>query len=295
MYKRAIEKIDTEGFNSINEKMNEITKKYNELVELEEKAQKGNIFSRARNGLRAMVGLEEKVKVPKKVLELRENLANTISEFTTSIKQDKYMEETFNSYVAVRRNILDGYKINLESLQNIPYKLRAYGCLRVNNIPRRTVKNSELKVHAKRKENEAIENSNKLQKQKEGLETETNELYAKLNSKAKKMISTDENKMAILNYAQRYYGVNSDGKIVQKNEKNISASAAVLILEGVLGKRKIPMENIFKYYADIIGMDKLSDETIDINKTIYSKVNSLKEQISGMAKNSKEEEHDNER
>ena len=295
VFKEAYEISDSDEFKKIADKMNEISKKFSELKANEIKAQDGNILTRAKNGIRTMIGMDKRVRVPKKVVEQRMNLANTISNFMSDIKSDDKLKDTYDKFFAIRKNVGDGYKLNIEMLENVPFKLRTYGGLTINCIPEGLAKPGELRVFAKKFENASMQKKEQLEKQKETLENEKAEIYSKLNKKAQKMVNLEDNKQSILRCAQRYYGVGNWAKKANQNETNLSASAAVIILEGILGKRKIPMENIFKYYAEIIGKDNLAKDTIDINKTIYSKIDLIKDQMNEMLQQSNKEENENER
>ena len=295
-YKRAYENADTKEFKIVIEKMNEISKQFQELEKNEEIARRGSIFNRAQNRIRSVLGIERaKVKVPKKILEQRNNLANTISQFMNNVKKDDKLKLALNDYATVRKATAEGCNIDIDQLANVPYIIKAYAEPRIDCIPRRTIKEFDFKCCAKRMEDIATHNIEELTQRKDELEKETEGMYSKLNQKAKKMVNIDENKKSILEYAQRYYGVGKYGKDTQDGSKDMSASAAVMILEGILGKRNISMENIFKYYADIIGKDNLAMDTVDINKAMYAKMDSLKKQLTEMTKEPKKEEQRDER
>ncbi len=277
-YEYAYKMSNSSTFRNIAYKMNEITKLYN-LLEKQEAKDRRNVLAIAKNSIRLFLGKEEKYKFSKKTVEQRSKLADRIQELTNIINQNEENVKSFNAYQMIRGSIAQTGFMDFSTLKLLPTEIRNYGTQRVEFL-NREVSIEELQIHAKSMEDYSARYAEKLNQEKKEAKQKMDE-KSNLSEKTKKILEKYGEK-SIASYAKRYYGYGETEKKDSFSKSNMSASAAIMILEGIMGKRKISWDEIFESYANAIGRNKIKDETIDIRKTVVGKIELLQNQIQNM-------------
>ena len=268
--------------------MNVIIKKYNDLLDLEEKSKNGTLFTRLKNTFRRAFGFHEKIKIPKKVWKLRFDLSNTIEEFTAQIKTDKDLEKAFYAYQSAAKAANRPYYFNLKELELSISTIQHYGPKKLSfpsdtiDVP--TLRNS-IQSALEKEKSDFQYYSGELEK----IDEKKSESYLSLSSKTKKLLEkySEED---ILRYAKDYYGYGKTPDDYSSYNQDLSPSSAAIILESILGRKNISWESIVDNYASILGKHNLENEKIDITKIVNNKVDSLREHITSMSQIEKDDE-----
>ena len=287
-YKNAYKMTYTNEFETVTDIMNNITFKYNDLYNTEEKSFNGKI-ARFKNRIRGILHLSKESRETKKIQQKREDLCYTIEQFVAQVKQDEKLHKAFDAYQIASKSSRREYFNNLQELEWAIHEIKVNGAERVKISPYRTnVEDLRDSVRSSYKMEEATVKESyedamgKIEKCKA--------MKDKLSSKTKKIIETQKSE-DILQYAKDYYGFGVDREDDKfKYRDNMYPSGAAIILESILGRKNISWESIMDNYANVLGKHNLENERFDMDKTINSKVDSLKESLIKMVQVEREEE-----
>ena len=274
---------DSKEFSEINDRMNEITTLFGELVDAEDRAA-NNLPNRVTNFFRKIFNMEERVRFPKKLFIMKDDLADKMKSLLNYSNKNVKTKKAFNAYLAIRKNVGDGHLIMDE--QHIDWamqSIRRTGSYRVN-FPTDSFSVEDLKLNAKMLETKSAERAKQIEN---GIEQDKNisdDAYNALPLRARKILETNTPE-EILEYAKKYYPKEENVRAGSRNERKteISPSAAALILESLIKKRdNISWEKLNEIYSDVLDKEQ---ENLDLEEVMSKKVDFLRTGISQMVSN----------
>lgn len=278
-YSLALEMSNGEKFADITDRMNEIMEMYDELRDIEKKSYKNNIRVRIERRIRKLFGLNPEIKIPKKIVNGRLQLARTIENFLNYTNKNREITRAFNSYLIAREEMDDEHILNYDQLKMLQHKLEGYG-FNSATIPTKTVSVEELRSNIKNAMKALDEKLYKVGTDRKNAQTKSEKMAENLSPKAKKLLE-EEGLENIVEYARKYYGFDDDITKI-RSYRTISASAAAVILESILKRKNLSWDKMFEVYADSLGDSKTKEDT-DLNHLMEVKMENIREKIKGMA------------
>ena len=269
-YDEALKVIDTKEFKYVTDMMNQMIDEYNQLSAKEDKARKGNILTRIGIGIKEMLGLRGYRKVPQKILDARQDVADKIRSFSEEIKKDSKLTKAFETYNFIYWHGQGTIGTGTQELDWAAPAIEQYGPDRAT-FPTKLVSVDKLKNQILGKQQKITDKINKIKADREEAKREAIGLFRGFTKKSRKLLETHGEKN-IEEYVKTYY-TNNDNK--KPNSEYMSPSSAAVILENLLNRKGIPWERVADSYAEIIGKQKLEEDRINIEKVINSKLNNL--------------------
>ena len=287
-YRLASDIADSKEFAEITQKVNAIIDNYNRLDDMEYKASRGNALTFIANTIRKAFDLKPVIKVPKKVLKLREELATQIDELIQDSNKNAKNKKAFNAYITARKSFGDGYTLSVDRLQVAKQELRVYGVERVE-LPMKKIDVAQLKLQSGYWATTSEQRASELEAKKAEAKEKSDAMYSKLSKKTKQMIET-QGEDSILYYAQKYYDFDGARDRFRKfaDSKAVSAGASAMILESILKRKNLAWEDIYTVYGDILGRTEEKENQV-LNNAVTGTVNRLKQRITGMVEKADEE------
>lgn len=273
-YDEIREVVDTKEFKYVTDMMNQLIGEYNKLNAKEDKAKRGNFFTRLGIGIKVMFGFRGYRKIPEKILDARADVANQISQFSEQVKKDPILTKAFEAYNLICWHGEDAISEGTKELEWAGPVIEQYGPDRAT-FPTKIVSVDTLKAQLARKQQRINEDMKKMKVQREEAKQKALSLYRGLTKKSKKLLTTHGEKN-IEEYVKTYYTNSNDKKI---GREYMSPSSAAVILENLLSRKGIPWERVVDSYAEILGKQKLEDDRRNIEDAINSKLTNLKESI----------------
>lgn len=276
--KEALEETDTTNFEYMLARMNNISSQYMSLEEMEGKARRGTIFSRARDGLRVAFGLRPiGAKIPRKVWDARYELSDDIKALVSEIKYNPELEKSFKAYQLATTLDSSGRAKSLQEFAWTADQLVQYGVERVSFEPEALVVD-QIKDSLSTELGYATRNLKLQRHDEEDAKHSALDTYASLTKRTKSVLGK-QSKETIRNIAEEYYGLGRDTSLRReaKRQGRISPSTAAIILESIIGRKNITWEQIAASYANILGKENVNLEELDLEKAIDNKVDELRD------------------
>lgn len=279
---QASQLIDTEEMSFMVYRMNSLIGEFNELIEAEEAAMKGTPIKRAWNRLRNILNIPEKIKVPKKIIAMREKFSEDVNEFNLEICKSEESQKAFEAYSLIRNQGDFGGLLTIRELQNISAQLQ-YGAHTVSQFPTTSMDAKQLKERAEYFNVMYQKQLGDMRQTKEEVDEKQKKMQEALSKKALKMLETESGDN-VLKYAQMYYGhtgVPSESNLKYSGKSGITASTAAVILEGIIGRsgKNLSWDKFADVYGNLFGDERMAEETANIHNAVKAKIKLFKSKI----------------
>lgn len=268
---------DSDDMKMIINKMNEIATEYNQLIENEHKTMKRSFINRFQNRIRFF--LRKEMVIPKKLIRKREMFAEKITDFSLYLNENPERLKTFDIYQKVKgEQSISEDGSYIETLRDFATKVRMNPHKIRNPI---TPFSDEEYKKCTELMNEGV--ASRLQNKNTKLEEmrkKADELQANFSEKATKLIATDgEEKIA--SYATKYYDFGTSNRY--DSQLRVSPSVMAMVLESIIGRsgKNLSWDKFVRIYGDVVGKEKLAEDTINMYGSIMSKINTITEKIKG--------------
>ena len=267
-------KFDNKEFADINDRMNQIFDDARKLSYMEYKQENG-MFSRMKRNLRSFFGFTPKRQnYSKKIIKKRREISRNINAFLEYIDENGYNSQ-FELYNKAFSRFMGTPQLGLKGIaSNIEYSGANSIILPNNEITTDMLKKAT--IEAMKLQTSDLQS---LKKKAEEAKHKAEEMYESLDDKVKEFIK--ENGTAnILKYAKQYYSYKqSDQENIKLNE--VTPSAAAIILESIMKRKNLSLEDTFDVYGQVIDKD---EENKSLEEVINNKLDVIHQYIGNMKK-----------
>lgn len=272
-----VEKIfDSKEFSDINDRMNCIFDDARKLSYMEYK-QKNGMFSRIKKKICGFFGFTSKrEETSNKIMKKRRELSRDIYAFLEYIDKNGYNSQyelynkAFSRYMGTPQLGLKGIASNIE------YSGASVIILPKNEITTETLK--KVAIEAMKADTTVLQN---LKKKVEETRVKKEEMYESFEDKVKEFIK--ENGTAnILKYAKQYYSYSQSDKendIMNIKLTEVTPSAAAIILESIMKRKNLSLDDTFDVYGQILNKD---EENKSLEEIISQKLDFIHQYIGNM-------------
>ncbi len=279
---------DSEEFKKLIEKVNGISEMYEKLYDAEERAMRGNFFTRTGNIIKQMLGMVPITKVPKKVLKMREEVASRIDELLSNSQENDKTKDALRAYSILRNGTPVYNRHDPTGLKTISHELRMNGIERLGFCFGK-IDPEEVKLTATMWKSRFERGIVTAEQEMESARAESELLYSKLSKKAKRILET-EGERAVIDYENKYYRTHdAKAKRPAEYDREASAGTAAIILESILKKKNISWNDFFRIYGDVLGSHTSREiEENNLSRLLTAKVQKLSSGITGMVTEGRE-------
>ena len=255
------------------DKMNSISKEYFELCKMEEKARKGNVFTRTLSFIKRSLNMDDSTKIPKSVIEKRVEVSKLMKNICHEIESNPKLNNAFCIFSKARSILSGDNNLDLNRLKEIANMIPEYGDK--FGVLRRTYDIGDMRFDTKALQVKKEENKEELAiKLKQAKEKKT-ELYNKL-SKRDLQILEKYGEEGISYVAGMFYPEETGMSFVGNRKDKIVPSTAISILEGIVNRRKVDFASCMDTYARVYGEEAREEEIKGMNASLYDIIESIK-------------------
>lgn len=279
---QALQLIDTEEMNFMVYRMNSLIGECNELLKAEEVAMKGTPIKRAWNRLRNALNIPERIKVPKKIIAMREKFSEDVSEFSLEIGKSEESKKAFEAYALIRNQGDFRGLLTITELQNVCSQLEN-GAHTITAFPVTLMDTKQLKESAEYFSIMYQKQLSDMKEKKAEIDGKQKNMREALSPKALKMLET-ENEENVLKYAQMYYGYTGgpgESNLKYTRDSGITASTAAVVLEGIIGRsaKNLSWDKFTSVYGDVLSEERMAEETATLHNAVKAKMKLFKSKI----------------
>jgi len=276
------EQFEDEDFKYIHNEINGIIEANNKLIKDEYRDYEGNKVKKAIRSFVAAIGLRNLAGIPcRKVMKERNEIKSKIHNLYKKVKYIPKMRELFADYMSVRSSLLGQEEMSAEDLEAYLQNLEL-GISRVE-LPHDTLNMEEFSELLTVKDGDITERLHKVEGQSDSLVEEARLKEEGLTKTARKIYESYSPEL-ILEMANDYHNANLDGRkdrnIVRKfGNETLSQTAAVMILETIIGRKKLSFDEILDSYSRVLSKSDIEKSKIDLSTAIENKVQKLHDDI----------------
>ena len=277
MYRRLKDVLGKKEFIAVADEINNIIEMNNQLISIEDKSYRKNIRVKIEKKIRKWFDMDSNIRIPKKIVNGRLQLAREIEVFLEHIKKNKKLEEAFQACTIGYGMVDGGYRLDYDFFKMYQHKLEGYGFGNVN-LPTETIEPEEIKEYFNEKADNAEKRLYRIEKDRKNAKTQAERTADSLSPKAKKILN-EEGLENVVDYAKKCYGFGKSE--IEVRQHGIPASVAAFILESIMKRKNLPWNQMFEVYSDTIG-DSREEETESLNETIKAETENMKERLAGL-------------
>ena len=266
-----LDKVDTEEFQKIHGFINGIISEYRNIRVQESNKRKFSLISK----IKRVLGKEVHTEPTRKTAVAREKLEERIRSFLSDVKSDESLNNMYEKYVNTRRLINGQGALSMEGIEIMARNL--IGGITRFDLPLDEMSDKDFAMYLKRSTTVSQQRIDRLNDESKVEQERANSIHEGLSKTALNLLEKNDEE-TILDIHKRFY-TEGDSRSRAFARKTISDSAAIMILESLVSKKKIPFGELCGQFGEVIGKESVNEEVTNVTSTVKSKIEELKSKI----------------
>ena len=277
-----LEKIGTEDFKTIHSFVNGIIEDYKRIKNIEGRKKEHSVI----NKIKRLFGGKVYSKPTRRTMKARAELEERIRDFLGEVKSDGELYNLYENYIHCRNLISGQSTLTMANIEIMARNL--VGGFSRFNIPLDTMSDNDFAMFLKRSSIMSEESIERKRKEVSTRQERVSGIYEGLPKSSIRILEQNDED-TILDIYRRFY-TEGDKRARTFAKKTISDSAAIMILESLISKKKIPFEEVCGHFEDVIGKENASGEIASVSEIAQEKVEELRKRIEDLTRLESREE-----